>query len=104
MKKTRDERKREIVLDFLQTKFEGCELKTETSRYNKTYTVYRVGDTMLLETWMTSSGYRGNFTKQFLKEFAAWFPKVKYKRRVLRDWFFSTYNPTLPEGCTVYVP
>ena len=104
MKKTRDDRKRELVLEYLKTKFDGCELRTETSRYNQTYTMYYLGETMLMESWMTSNGYRGNFSKRFLEEFASWFPNVKYKRRVLRDWFFTNYNPTLPEGCTVYVP
>jgi hypothetical protein len=104
MKKKRDERKKEIVLDFLKTKFDGKELRIEESRYTETYKRYYLGDTLLMETWMSRGIHKGNFGKKFLEEFATWFPKFKYKRRILKDWFITNYNPTLPEGCEIYVP
>jgi len=104
MKKKRDERRKEIILDFLETKFNGCELIIEESQYNKTYKKYYLGNTLFLETWIQSRRHKGNFGQKFLEEFATWFPNFKYKRRILKDWFLNSYNPHLPEGCEIYVP
>jgi hypothetical protein len=104
MKKLRENRNKEIILEFLNTKFNNCKLRTEVSRYNETYTMYYLDNTLVMESWMRGKEYRGNFEKRFLQEFTSWFPNIKYKRRVLRDWFFTNYNPILPEGCIVYVP
>jgi hypothetical protein len=104
MKKLREIKNKKIILDFLNTKFNNCELKTEVSKYNQTYIRYYLDDTLILESWMKGKEYRGNFSQKFLQEFSLWFPNVKYKRRVLNEWFFTNFNPKLPEGCIVYVP
>ena len=106
MKKTRDERKREIILDFLNTKFKGKKLESKVSPHNPNYIMYFLDRTMILSAWKYSekSNFRANFDSKFLEEFATWFPKFKYKRRMLRDWLFENYDIKFPEGTVLYVP
>jgi hypothetical protein len=106
MKKTIDERKKTIVLDYLNTKFKGKNLEVKVSPHNPNYIMYYLGTTMILNAWKYSekSNFRANFGDRFLDEFIRWFPKFKYKRRVLRDWLFTNYDIKLPEGCVLYVP
>ena len=106
MKKTRDERKKAIILDFLDTKFKGKELRFKVSPFNPNYLMYFLGNTMILGIWRHSekTNFRANFDSRFLEEFATWFPKFKYKRRMLRDWLFENYDIKLPEGTVLYVP
>ena len=106
MKKTRDERKKEIILDFLNTKFKGKKLESKVSPHNPNYIMYFLDKTMILSAWKYSekSNFRANFDSRFLEEFATWFPKFKYKRRMLRDWLFENYDIKLPEGTVLYVP
>jgi hypothetical protein len=105
MKKTRDERRKAIILDFLNTKFKGSELRVEISPHNPNYIMYYLNKTMILNVWKYSekSNFTANFDNRFLQEFAIWFPKFKYKRRMLRDWLFENYDITLPEGCILNV-
>jgi hypothetical protein len=106
MKKTRQERKNLIILEWLNTKFKGSELEVEISRYNSNYIMYYLGTTLIMSAWRFSekTNFKASFDVRFLKEFAIWFPNFKYKRRVLKDWLFSNYDINIPEGCTLYVP
>jgi hypothetical protein len=106
MKKTKDERKKLIILDYLNTKFGDKKLEVKVSPFNKNYIMYFLGKTMILSAWKYSekSNFRANFDKRFLQEFARWFPNFKYKRRILKDWIFENYDIELPEGCVLYVP
>lgn len=54
MKKTRDERRRAIILDFLNTKFKGSELRVEISSHNSNYIMYYLNKTMILNAWKYS--------------------------------------------------
>jgi hypothetical protein len=40
MKKTREERKKAIILDYLNTKFKGKKLEVKVSPFNKNYIMY----------------------------------------------------------------
>ena len=106
MKKTREERKKAIIVDYLNTKFKGEKLEVKVSPFNKNYIMYFLGKTMILGVWKYSekSNFRANFDTRFLQEFATWFPNFKYKRRMLRDWVFENYDIKLPEGTVLYVP
>jgi hypothetical protein len=104
MKKKRDVRRKEIILDFLNTKFDGCELKIQENEYNVSYKRYYLGRTLMMATWKYSKEHKGTFDKDFLKEFAIWFPNFKYKRRILKEWFITNYNIDVPEGCRIYAP
>ena len=105
-KKTRDQRRNDIVLDYLNTKFKPYTLETRISPRNPNYIMYYLGTTMILSAWKYTekSNFRANFGGRFLEEFATWFPKFKYKRRILRDWLLTNHNPQLPEGTVLYVP
>lgn len=106
MKKTREQKRKEIILDFLDTKFRGKKLEMKILSHNSDYYMYFLGKTEILNAWRFSekTNFRATFDKKFLEEFARWFPKFKYKRRILRDWLFENYDIVLPEGCILYVP
>jgi hypothetical protein len=106
LKKTKEQRRNRIILCYLETKFHGCELLIQTSTFNPNFIMYFLGNTMIMNVWKYSekTNFRANFNKRFLEEFATWFPKFKYKRRILRDWLFENYEIKLPDGCELYVP
>ena len=109
--KNKDERGKRIIIDYLNTRFSTCELEVrhhlhlhnELSGHKIEGTFYNLCGIPILEIYKTSTSHKSNFDHDFLMEFASWFPKIRYKRRYLRDWFFTTYNITLPEGCILYV-
>lgn len=104
-------REQEIVLAYLTTKFGGCDLTIKEhkhkhnleSEYTVENTYYYVSDIPILLIHKTKQEHSANFTKQFLREFISWFPNIKYKRRYIKEWFFTTYNISLPEGCVLHV-
>lgn len=104
MKKKHDDRKKPIIINYLNTKFDGKELVEWTSPYNTNFKIYYLGDTPIIDVYLRGDGFRGTYHQDFLWEFSNWFPKFKYKRRHLHEWFMEKYNPKLPEGCTIYVP
>jgi hypothetical protein len=99
MEKIKNEKIKKIILDFLETKFNKCELIMD--QRSGVYTRCFLADTLFLEIWIEDNSYSANFHENFLVDFAKWFPNIKNRKKILKEWFLKNYNNTLPEGCSL---
>lgn len=105
MKKTKDKREKVMMLNFLETKFNGIEVNVKVSPINPNYITYYLGRTKLIvvQKLPKKTNFVTYFERGFLDECRSWFSEFNYKE-ILREWLFSNSDIQLPEGCVLYFP
>ena len=103
MEKNLDKIKIEILLTYLDTKFDGVDFTTKVARFNPNNIKYFLGTTMIMTVWKRpiESNFKAYLNQDFILSLCEWIPNVPSKRRVFWDWLLLNFDVNLPKGCEI---